>query len=161
VVGEVHQGLHQLFNMLNVERITSAAQAVAAGRYALDRATEYANEREVFDAPIGSHQAIQHPLADAYADLELARLTIRRAAWQYDNDEPAGTASNVAKLKGPEAAWNACEAAMTTYGGLSISAEMEISRIWKFVRHLRIIPISEEMLRNYIAENELGLPRSY
>jgi acyl-CoA dehydrogenase len=161
VVGEVHQGLHQLFNMLNVERITSAAQAVAAGRYALDRATKYANEREVFNAPIGSHQAIQHPLADAYADLELARLTIRRAAWQYDNDEPAGTASNVAKLKGPEAAWNACEAAMSTYGGLSISAEMEISRIWKFVRHLRIIPISEEMLRNYIAENELGLPRSY
>ena len=161
VVGAVDEGLHQLFDMLNVERIASAAQAVAAGRYALEEAVDYANDRAVFDEPIGAHQAIQHPLADAYADLELARLMIRKAAWQYDDDEPAGTASNIGKLKGAEAGWTACEAAMSTLGGLSISAEMEVSRIWKFVRHLRIIPITEEMIRNYIAERELDLPRSY
>jgi acyl-CoA dehydrogenase len=161
LVGEEHQGLYHVFDTLNTERIAGAATAIATGHYALEKAVEYAKERAVFDAPIGSHQAIQHPLADAYADLETARLMNHRAAWLYDNDEEAGTAANIANLKCGEAAWNACETAMTTFGGMSISKEMGISKMWEMIRHLRIAPVSEQMLRNYIAEHELGLPRSY
>lgn len=161
LVGEEHEGLRQLFDTLNSERITTAACSASAGRYALSRASQYAKDREVFGNPIGRYQAIQHPLADAYADIECARMMARKAAWKYDNDEPAGTASNIANLKCAEAAWNACEASMSTFGGMSISKEMGISAIWSYVRHLRIAPVSEQMIRNYIAERELELPRSY
>lgn len=161
VIGEPHEGLRHIFDTLNSERVILAIDTVATGAYALEKASEYAREREVFDSPIGSHQAIQHPLADAHADLECAKLVIRKAAWLYDNNRPAGTASNIANLKGGEAAWNACEAAMTTYGGMSASAELGISKIWGYVRHMRIAPVSEQMIRNYLAERALDLPRSY
>ncbi|MFQ3318554.1 MAG: acyl-CoA dehydrogenase [Natronomonas sp.] len=161
LVGEEHQGLYHVFDTLNTERIGGAATAIATGQHAIEKSVEYAKERAVFDAPIGSHQAIQHPLADAYADLETARLMNHKAAWLYDNGEDAGAAANIANLKCGEAAWNACETAMTTFGGMSISKEMGISKMWEMIRHLRIAPVSEQMLRNYIAEHELGLPRSY
>jgi acyl-CoA dehydrogenase len=161
VIGEVHEGLYNVFDTLNTERIGAAAQMYGAGSYGLQRACEYANEREVFDVPIGSHQAIQHPLADAYADLEVARLMYHKAAETYDAGEPAGPASNIANLKTGEAAWNAIEASITTFGGMSASKEMEVGKISQMLRHNRIAPISEQMLRNYIATKELGLPKSY
>lgn len=161
VIGAEHEGLYNVFSTLNTERIGAAAQMYGAGRYAISRACEYANEREVFDVPIGSHQAIQHPLADSYADLEVARLMSHKAAEVYDADQPAGPAANIANLKTGEAAWNAIEAAMTTFGGMSASKEMEVGKIWQMLRHNRIAPISEQMLRNYIATKELGLPKSY
>lgn len=161
VVGEPDRGLQQIFDTLNTERITIAASAAAAGQWALERASEYATQREVFDAPIGTHQALQHPLADALADLECAKLMNRRAAWLYDEGEPAGTAANIAKLKCADAAWRASEAAMTTFGGMSIAKEIGLAAAWSYVRHLRIAPVSEQMIRNYLAEHELGLPRSY
>lgn len=161
VVGEVDQGLYQIFDTLNCERITMAAHTLTLGRYALQKAVEYAKEREVFDAPIGSHQAIQHPLADAYADMETARLAIEKGAWMYDNREEVGSIANIANLKAAEAAWDASEAAMTTYGGMSASRELGIATIWQIVRHLRAIPVSEQMIHNYIAQHELGLPKSY
>lgn len=161
LVGTEHEGLPLLFDTLNTERITTAASGYATGRYALEQASQYAVDRNVFDAPIGSHQAIQHPLADAYADLECARLMNQKAAWLYDNDEFAGTAANIANLNCNAAAWSACEAAMTTFGGMSISADLSIAAMWEYIRHLRTAPVSEEMLRNYIAEQELDLPRSY
>lgn len=161
VVGDPDRGLQQIFDTLNTERMTIAASAAATGDWAIERACEYANQREVFDAPIGSHQAIQHPLADAYADLECAKLMNRQAAWQYDHGDTAGTAANIAKLACAEAAWQACEAAMSTFGGMSISREIGLAAAWSYVRHLRIAPVSEQMIRNYLAERELGLPRSY
>jgi len=164
MVGEEHKGLYHIFDILNAERIVVAGVILPIGYTALERACEYANEREVFEAPIGSHQAIQHPLAEAYASLECARTLTYKAAWMYDNDEDpndVGTTANVAKLKGVEAAWEACEAAMTTFGGMSASKEIEIGKMWSLVRHHRTIPVSKEMILNYLGENELELPKSY
>lgn len=164
IVGEIDKGLYHVFNTLNSERITLAAQTVAVGYVALEMASEYAAEREVFDAPIGTHQAIQHPLADAYAELQAAELLTHKAAWLYDSnrEQPAiGSVANAANLQAGKAAWNACEAAMTTFGGMSASIELGLSKLWGDVRHLRSAPISEEMIRNYLAENQLNLPKSY
>lgn len=161
IVGTLHEGLGQLFDTLNTERITTAACAIGTGRYALDKASQYAKDREVFDAPIGSHQGIQHELAESYMHLEAARVMNRRAAWLYDEGEPAGTASNVANYLSAYAGWETCEAAATTFGGMSLSREIGIAAMTSFVRHLRIAPVSEEMILNYVAEQELGLPKSY
>lgn len=151
-----------LFEVLNHERITFSAFVVGAGYHAIDRAAAYANDREVFDVPIGSHQAIQHPLADAYADLELASTYVKRAASTYDRDgADVGIEANVAMLKSGEAAWNACEAAMDVFGGRSIDPEVGIGALWQTIRHLRIIPVTEQMIRNYVSERALDLPTSY
>jgi len=161
IVGTLHEGFGELFDMLNTERITTAACAIGTGRYALEKASQYARDREVFDAPIGSHQGIQHTLAESYMHLEAARVMNQRAAWLYDEGEPAGTASNVANYLSAHAGWETCEAAATTFGGMSLSREIGIAAMTSFVRHLRIAPVSEEMILNYVAEQELGLPKSY
>jgi acyl-CoA dehydrogenase len=164
LLGEEHEGLFHIFDVLNTERIGGAAAAWACGRYALQKASDYANNREVFGTRIGTYQAIQHPLADAFASLETARLATHKAAWMYDHDKEThdvGATSNISNLKACEAGWEACEAAMTTFGGMSASAEIGISQIWQEVRHMRTAPVSEQMLRNYLAERELDLPRSY
>lgn len=161
IVGDVDRGFGQLFDTLNTERITTAACAAGTGRYALKKAAGYANEREVFDTPIGSHQGIQHTLAEAYAELQAARLMNRKAAWNYDHDREAGSTANIANYLCAKAGWEACEAAATTFGGMSISREMGIAAMTSYVRHLRIAPVSEEMILNYIAERELDLPKSY
>lgn len=161
LIGEEGDGLAQLFYTLNAERITTAYHTAGIGLRALEKASEYATQRQPFNSPIGSYQAIQHPLADAYAELQTALLMLRKAAWEYDEGENAGTAANIGNLQAGKAAWNAVEAAMTTFGGMSASKDIGIARMWDVVRHLRTAPISEQMLRNYIAEHELGLPRSY
>lgn len=162
VLGEEHQGLYHFFSSLNIERIYIAASLYGIGSYVLQRAVDYAKERVVFDEPIGSHQAIQHPLADAYADLELAKLMTEKAAWLYDaGTDDVGEQANVANLKAGEAAWAACEQAMTTFGGSSIGSDVGIAKFWEEVRHQRIAPVSEEMIRNYLGNKVLGLPRSY
>jgi len=164
MVGEEHEGLYNLFSSLNSERIVVAAVCYVIGKSALDLASSYANDRVVFSEPIGSHQAIQHPLADAYAGLETAHLMTRKAAWLYDEDAPSneiGSVANIAKLKAAEAAFDACDAAMQTYGGMSIAKEIPISKMWSYIRHQRVAPVSDEMCLNHIAENQLGLPRSY
>lgn len=164
MVGQEGKGLYHVFDTLNTERIALATQGLATGYVALEKASDYANEREVFGVPIGSHQAVQHPLADAYAELEAAKVITQKAAWMYDNDKPSteiGAVANTANLQAGKAAWNACEAAMTTFGGMSASEEIGIVKMWGDIRHLRSAPISEQMLRNFLAEKELGLPRSY
>jgi acyl-CoA dehydrogenase len=151
-----------LFEALNHERITFSAFVVGAGYHAIEKAAAYAKEREVFDVPIGSHQAIQHPLADAYADLELASTYVKRAASTYDREGASvGIEANVAMLKSGEAAWNACEAAMDVFGGRSIDPEVGVGALWQTIRHLRIIPVTEQMIRNYVSERALDLPTSY
>jgi acyl-CoA dehydrogenase len=161
LVGEEGQGLYHIWDSLNVERIGAAGGVAGLGSYVLEMASEYANNRVVFDDPIGAYQSIQHPLADAYADLQAARTLAFKSAWQYDNGEDAGMAANIANLKVSEATWNATEAAMTTFGGMSASADVEVAKMWQMSRHNRTIPVSEEMICNFVAENALDLPRSY
>lgn len=161
VLGDTHQGFKQLFATLNTERIATAAGAIGVGRCALRRASEYATDRTVFDAPIGSHQAIQHPIADAYSKLEVASLMNRKAAWQYDQGEDCGEAANIAKLRGSEASQEACDIAVQTLGGNGFAKTNGVIQMWKSTRLNRVAPVTNEMIRNYLGEHVLDMPRSY
>lgn len=162
ILGKEGSGLRQMFDTLNTERIVLGACTWGAGKSILKRAVEHARERSVWSQPIGSHQGIQHPLADAYADLETARLTLEKAAWQQDSQSgDGGEAANLANLQAGKSAFKAAEAAMTTFGGMSASSELGISAAWEFIRHARTVPVSEEMIWNYLATHSLDLPRSY
>jgi acyl-CoA dehydrogenase len=161
VVGEVGRGFYQLLDGLNPERIMIAAEAVGIGRRALDVAVRYSRERIVFDRPIGQNQAIAHPLADSYSELEAADLLWQKAAWSYDRGDRAGGLANAAKLRAAEAAFGACDRALQTLGGFGYAREFHIERYWREARLMRLAPISQEMARNYLAEHVLGLPRSY
>ena len=161
VVGEVGQGFRCLLDGLNPERIVLGAEAVGIGRQALDKAVHYAKERVVFDRPIGMNQAIAHPLADSYAELEAAELLWQKAAWAFDAGENAGPLANIAKLRASEAAFRACDRAMQTFGGMGYAKECNVERYWRESRMSRIAPISNEMILNFVSEHVLGLPRSY
>lgn len=162
VLGEVGHGMYQIFSMLNVERVTAAMSGWGAGKEALDKGVQYAKDREVWSEPIGAHQAIAHPLAEAHAKMESSRTLLRQAAWQYDNQVgDVGEIANIAKYLTCQAAWEACEASMSTHGGMSASQEMGIAAAWGVARHQRTGPVSEEMVLNHIAQHSLGLPRSY
>jgi alkylation response protein AidB-like acyl-CoA dehydrogenase len=161
IVGEEGAGLRQVFHGLNPERITGAAICVGVGRYVLDRAARYATEREVWGVPIGTHQGVSHALAKAKIEVELAALMTARAAWLHDHGEPAGEASNMAKYAAAEAALAACDAAIQTHGGNGLATEFGLVPYWGMARLLRIAPINREMVLNHIAQNSLGLPRSY
>jgi acyl-CoA dehydrogenase len=161
VVGEVGRGFYHLLDGLNPERILIAAEGVGIGRRALDRAVHYARERIVFDRPIGQNQAIAHPLVDSYTELEAADLLWQRAAWGYDRGERSGGPANVAKIRAAEAAFSACDRALQTLGGFGYARELQVERYWREARLLRLVPISQEMARNYLAEHVLRLPRSY
>ena len=121
----------------------------------------YARERIVFDRPIGQNQAIAHPLADSWSELEAADLLWQKAAWLYDRGEPAGGPANSAKLRCAEASFLACDRALQTFGGFGYAREFHVERYWREARLMRLAPISQEMARNYIAEHVLSLPRSY
>ncbi len=161
LVGEEHQGFEQVFHGLNPERITGAAVCVGVGRYALRRAASYASTRKVWDAPIGTHQGVSHPLAKAAIEVELAALMTARAAWLHDHGEPAGEASNMAKYAAAEAAQAAVDAAIQTHGGNGLSSEYGLVPLWGIARLLRIAPVNREMILNYVAQHTLHLPRSY
>ena len=161
LIGGEGGGLAPLFAGLNPERILSAALLNGAARYALDKASVYANEREVWGVPIGAHQGIAHPLAKAKVDVELARLMTAKAAWLFDAGLDAGEASNMAKFAAADAALAALDQAMQTHGGNGMATEFGLATMWGMVRLLRIAPVSREMILNYVAQHSLGLPRSY
>lgn len=163
LVGGEEAGLAALFAGLNPERITVAAYSNGLARYALRKGTDYARERSVWGAPIGSHQAIAHPLAKAHVEVELARMATTRAAWLYDAGDHAGAgeAANIAKYAAAEAAINAVDAAVQAHGGNGMSVEYGVGTLIGAVRTARIAPVSREMILNYIAQHTLGLPRSY
>ncbi len=162
LVGGEEAGLNALFAGLNPERITVAAYSNGLARYALAKGASYARERSVWGTPIGSHQAVSHPLAKAHIEVELARLATTRAAWLYDQgDHSAAEAANVAKYAAAEAAINAVDAAVQTHGGNGMSAEYGVGTLIAAVRTMRIAPVSREMILNYVAQHTLGLPRSY
>jgi acyl-CoA dehydrogenase len=161
ILGVQGKGFRQVFDTLNTERIAGAAGAVGVGRCAISRASDYATDRTVFDAPIATHQAIQHPLAEAYSKLEVASLMNRKAAWLYDRDEPCGTEANVAKLRASLASQEACDEAVQTHGGNGFSKENGVIQMWKGSRLNRVAPVTNQMIRNYLAEHVLDMPRSY
>jgi alkylation response protein AidB-like acyl-CoA dehydrogenase len=154
-------GLTQVFHGLNPERITAAALCVGVARYALRRAADYARTRTVWDAPIGSHQGVAHPLARAKIETELAALMTSKAAWCHDHGQPAGEAANMAKYAAAEAAIAAVDQAIQTHGGNGLSTEYGLVPLWGIARLLRIAPVNREMVLNYVAQHSLGLPRSY
>jgi alkylation response protein AidB-like acyl-CoA dehydrogenase len=160
-VGEVGEGMSFLFQGLNPERITGAAIEIGIARYSLERAARYANERQVWQVPIGSHQGVAHPLAAAAIEVELARLMTAKASWLHDQGLPAGEASNMAKFAAAEAALHALDSAIQTHGGSGMASEYSIAHLWGLARLLRIAPVSREMILNYVAMHTLGLPRSY
>jgi alkylation response protein AidB-like acyl-CoA dehydrogenase len=161
VVGEVGRGFHYLLDGLNPERIVVGIEGVGIGHAAVEMATRYANERVVFDRPIGKNQAVAHPLADCWLRLEAAETMCLKAAELYDARLPCATESNAAKFLGAEAGFMACDQALQTHGGFGYSREYHIERLWREVRLLRLAPISQEMVLNFISQKVLGLPRSY
>jgi len=161
LVGEAHDGLRQVFHGLNPERITGAAAAVGTARYALARAADYARTRAVWGQPVGAHQGVAHPLAQAKIETELAGLMTRKAAWLHDHGLPAGEASNMAKYAAAEAAIAAVDQAIQVHGGNGLSDEYGLLPLWGLARLLRIAPVSREMILNYVAQHSLGLPKSY
>jgi alkylation response protein AidB-like acyl-CoA dehydrogenase len=168
LVGTEGEGLRQLFYGLNPERILSASICTGIGQYALERAAIYAREREVWGVPIGAHQGVAHPLARAKVELELARLMMQKAAWMHDHADDgghdrvaAGEAANMAKFAAAEAGAHCLDAAIQTHGGNGMATEYGLADLWGLVRLLRIAPVSHEMILNFVAQQSLGLPKSY
>ena len=161
LLGAEGGGHRLLFDLLNPERVASAAIAVGLGRYVLARAVAYAKERRVFDAPIGSHQGLAHPMALAAAHLELAALMTRKAAWCFDHGRAAGAEANMAKMAAADAGLEACDVAIQAHGGNGFTRDFEVITYWPLLRLIRTAPVSREMILNYIGEHVLGLPRSY
>jgi len=160
-VGEEGEGFRYLLDGLNAERILIAAEALGIGRAALRRAVNYANERVVFDRPIGKNQGIAFPLAEARTRLDAAELMIRKAAWLLDNNQPCGSEANMAKWLAAEAGFFAADSALQTHGGFGYAREYHVERYWREARLMKLAPISQEMILNYVSEHVLGLPRSY
>ncbi|WP_027341160.1 acyl-CoA dehydrogenase family protein [Hamadaea tsunoensis] len=163
LVGSEDAGLAQLFAGLNPERIMASAYALGMARYALGKAVDYAKTRTVWDAPIGAHQAVAHPLAACHIEIELARLMTARAAYLYDSgdDQGAGEAANMAKYAAGEACVRAVDQAVQTHGGNGLATEYGLATLLVASRLGRIAPVSREMILNFVAQNTLGLPRSY
>lgn len=160
-IGEEGKGFSYLLHGLNPERVLFGAEAVGLGRAALQRAAQYAGERVVFGRPIGQNQGVQHPLANAWMELESANLMAFHAAALYDAGEDCSAEANAAKFLGAEAGYNACEAAMFTLGGMGYAKEYHIERYLRESMIARLAPVSREMIFNFVAERVLGLPKSY
>jgi acyl-CoA dehydrogenase len=161
LIGTEDDGFYQVLDGLNEERVVIAAEACGLARVAIEKASDYATEREVFDRQIGKNQAIQHPLADAYARMVSARNITYQAARAFKDGRNVAESANVAAYMAREAAAEACDAAVQTHGGYGVAAEYDVERYWREARLTRIAPISDEMILNYIAEHVLDLPRSY
>ncbi len=161
LIGAAGNGFRPLFQGLNPERISSAALCVGIGRFALDAAADYARSRNVWGTPIGTHQGVSHPLAQAKINVELAALMLTKAAWLHDHGDDAAEASNMAKAAAADAAVAAVDAAIQAHGGNGLSEEYGLMPLYGMARLLRIAPVSKEMVLNYVAQHTLKLPRSY
>ncbi|MBN1380296.1 MAG: acyl-CoA/acyl-ACP dehydrogenase [Deltaproteobacteria bacterium] len=164
LIGEEGKGFSYLLSGLNLERVMVSSLALGMGKYVLQKAVEYARQRNVFGVPIGAHQAVQHSLTRAFVDLQTATLVNKKAAVAIDespNSPQAGLYANVAKLCSSEAAFRACDAALQTHGGYGFSKEYDIINFVNSIRLLRIAPVNNEMILNHVGEHFLSLPRSY
>ena len=161
LIGTEGDGFRAILHGMNPERVLAAAAGVGLGHAALRRAAGYAQERVVFDRPIGQNQGVQHPLAERWVELEAARLLVMQAAWRYDQGLPCGAEANAAKYFAGEAGFRACETAVLTHGGFGYAKEYHVERYMRGAMLLRIAPISIQLILCYIAERVLGLPKSY
>jgi alkylation response protein AidB-like acyl-CoA dehydrogenase len=161
LIGVAGNGLRQVFDGLNPERILVGALCGGIGRYAIGKAAAYAKQRQVWSTPIGAHQGISHPLAEAHIAVDLSRMATVRSAELFDAGENAGEAANIAKFAASEAALKALDQAIQTHGGNGLSHEYGLSDLWFLTRLMRTAPVSREMVLNFIAQSSLGLPRSY
>ena len=161
LIGEEGKGFSCLLSSLNAERILVASESVGDGRWFVDYATKYANQRRVFDRPIGMNQGVQFPIAKAHVAVEAANLMRLKAATLFDAGLPCGGEANMAKYLASEAAWEAGEAAMVTLGGYGFTKEYHVERKWREARLYRTAPIANNLVLSYVAEHLLGLPRSY
>jgi acyl-CoA dehydrogenase len=161
LIGEEGKGFRYILDGMNAERTLIASEALGDARWFIHKASQYANERVVFDRPIGRNQGIQFPIARAYAETEAADLMIRKAAALFQAGRPCGDAANMAKLLASEAAWHAAEACLQTFGGFGFACEYDIERKWRETRLTQIAPVSTNMILAYIGEHVLGMPRSF
>ncbi len=163
VIGEVDEGFYQMLDGLNEERLAIAAECIGLGEAAIEAGVEYANEREVFGRPIGSNQAIQHPLAEAHARVQAAKHMVYSAASASEGakQKDVGAMANMSKFLAADAAFQAADAAVQTHGGFGIAREYDVERYFREARLTRLVPITQELALNYIGENVLRLPRSY
>ena len=160
-IGEEGKGFRYILDSLNPERILIAAEALGIGKDALDKAVKYANERIVFDRPIGKNQSIQHPLAELWIELEAAELLISKAAYQYDKGQNSGGLANAAKYYAAEVAFKTATQAVVTLGGMGYAKEYHVERLLRESLIPKLAPVSSQMILNYISEKILHLPRSY
>ena len=160
-VGDEGKGFKYILDGLNPERMLIAAEALGIGRVALEKAVKYGNERVVFNRPIGMNQGLQFPLADSLARLDAAELVLRKASWLYDNGKPCGREANTAKYLCADAGFDAADRALQLHGGMGYSEEYNVSRYFRESRLMKIAPVSQEMILNFLGEHVLGMPRSY
>ena len=160
-VGEEGKGFRHILDGLNAERVLVASEALGIGRAAIRRAVNYANDRVVFGRPIGMNQGVSFPLGEAQMRLDAAELMIRKASWMIDQGLPCGAEANMAKWLAADACFQAADQAMQTHGGFGYAKEFHVERYWREARLMRIAPISQEMVLNYVTEHVLELPRSY
>lgn len=161
LLGDEGKGFRVVLGGMNAERILIAAECIGDAKYFIEKATKYASDRVVFGKPIGSNQGIQFPLAKAYAQMQAASLMVDKAANLFDNNQPCGAEANMAKMLAAEVSWQAGDAAMQTHGGFAFSREYHLERKFRETRLYQIAPISTNLILSYIAERELGLPRSF
>ena len=161
LIGESGQGLRQVFTGLNPERVAAASISNGISLYALEKASAYARERSVWGQPIGAHQGLAHPLAEAYAQVQLARLMTARAAELFDHGQDAAEAANIAKLCAADASLRALDQAIQTHGGNGFALEYGLSELWFLARMMKTAPVSREMVLNFLSRHSLSLPPSY
>jgi len=161
LIGEVDKGWPLLLDTLNPERMSFSAASCGIGLLAIKKAVDYAKERKVFDAPIGSHQAIQFPLAEAKSKIEAAKLLNYKAAWRYDKGEDCGADANMAKVAAVEAGIQAVYHSMQTFGGYGYAVEHDVERWWREVNLIRLAPVTHQMALAFIGQHVLGMPKSY
>jgi acyl-CoA dehydrogenase len=161
LIGEEGKGFRYILDGLNAERVLIAAECIGDAHWFVERATKYANERVVFDRPIGKNQGVQFPIAESYIETEAASLMRFRACELYDAQKPCGAEANMAKYLAAKASWEAANACLQTHGGFGFAAEYDVERKFRETRLYQVAPISTNLILSYIAEHELGLPRSY
>src|SRR6185437_11589439 len=161
LIGEEGRGFRYILDGMNAERILIAAECIGDGDWFIERATNYAKSRVVFERPIGQNQGIQFPIARAHVNVRAADLMRFRAAELFDHGEPCGAESNMAKLLAADASWEAANVAIQTHGGYGFAVEYDVERKFRETRLYQVAPISTNLILSYVAEHVLGLPRSY
>jgi alkylation response protein AidB-like acyl-CoA dehydrogenase len=161
LIGVEGEGFRYILSGMNAERILIAAECIGDAKWFIDKASDYARNRRVFDRPIGQNQGVQFPIAKAYAGMRAAELMVREAADLFDAGKDCGAEANMAKMLAAEASWAAAEACLQTHGGFGFAEDYDIERKFRETRLYQVAPISTNLILSYLAEHVLGMPRSY